>query len=243
MMSSPTKPEPVEQEIDEGSCIVVGVDASPETATRLGVRRMPVRPRGHAAFERILDTTAALLEEVGIESVTTNLIAERSGANIATVYKYFPNKHAIIAELFHRMREERARIASHTLAGLHDAADWRAQVALAIEESCQLRRHRTGVLALRKAMRASPELQQLDQDQSQSLTDILAVEIAAVAERMPRAQARIIARCCMEAANALLDLWNDAMPSEAERIRAQIDALVVGYLAPYFDSPKRAPPP
>lgn len=216
------------------------LDAGAEGATRLGVRRLPVRPRGHAAFERILETTASLLEEVGIENVTTNLIAERSGANIATVYKYFPNKHAIIAELFHRMREDRARIARAALAGLHAAADWRAQMRTAIQGACQLRRERRGLLALRQAMRASPELQQLDREQSYTLTGILAEEILAVAPRLSRAEAGTVARCCTEAGNALIDMWSDATASEAERIRPQIDELVIGYLAPYFDGAKRS---
>ena len=78
-MSSHTKPEAAEQEFNEGSATVASSETGTDAAPRLGVRRMPVRPRGHAAFERILDTTAALLEEVGIENVTTNLEVDANG--------------------------------------------------------------------------------------------------------------------------------------------------------------------
>ena len=59
-------------------------------------------PRQHRAVERrrwILEATRRLLEERPVEEITTALIAERAGIPIASVYCYFPNKMAVIAEL------------------------------------------------------------------------------------------------------------------------------------------------
>lgn len=44
----------------------------------------------------ILDTTAALVSEHGLRSVTMSLIAEEIGIGRATLYKYFPDVEAIL---------------------------------------------------------------------------------------------------------------------------------------------------
>jgi AcrR family transcriptional regulator len=46
--------------------------------------------------DAILDTTAALVAEQGLLSVTMSEIAERTGIGRATLYKYFPDVEAIL---------------------------------------------------------------------------------------------------------------------------------------------------
>jgi AcrR family transcriptional regulator len=46
--------------------------------------------------DAILDTTAALVAERGLLSVTMSAIAERTGIGRATLYKYFPDVEAIL---------------------------------------------------------------------------------------------------------------------------------------------------
>jgi AcrR family transcriptional regulator len=46
--------------------------------------------------EAILDTTAALVSELGLRSVTMSRIAEETGIGRATLYKYFPDVEAIL---------------------------------------------------------------------------------------------------------------------------------------------------
>jgi len=49
-----------------------------------------------AVREAILDTTAALVAEHGLMSVTMSQIAEKTGIGRATLYKYFPDVEAIL---------------------------------------------------------------------------------------------------------------------------------------------------
>jgi AcrR family transcriptional regulator len=58
-----------------------------------------------------LQATTDILVRQGAGRLTTNRIAERAGVNIASLYQYFPGKHAIIAELRRRHgAEERAAV-------------------------------------------------------------------------------------------------------------------------------------
>lgn len=44
----------------------------------------------------ILEATTQLLEENGVQSLTTNHVAKRAGVSIGTLYQYFPDKQALL---------------------------------------------------------------------------------------------------------------------------------------------------
>jgi AcrR family transcriptional regulator len=59
--------------------------------------------------EALLQATADILVRDGYAKLTTNRIAERAGVNVASLYQFFPNKDALIAELSRRhVAEQRA---------------------------------------------------------------------------------------------------------------------------------------
>ena len=62
-------------------------------------QRRPKQERAKETRQKILDTALHLLDEVTIDKISTNAIARHSGVNIATLYKYFPDKYAILREL------------------------------------------------------------------------------------------------------------------------------------------------
>ena len=66
----------------------------------------PGRPRNEEARKRILDSATELLETRCFENITVDLIAEHSGAGKATIYRWWPNKEAVLIEAF---RERIAR--------------------------------------------------------------------------------------------------------------------------------------
>jgi len=55
-----------------------------------------VEAHRRAVRDAILDTTAALVAEHGLRSVTMSQIAEKTGIGRATLYKYFPDVEAIL---------------------------------------------------------------------------------------------------------------------------------------------------
>lgn len=66
------------------------------------LRRKPRQERARATIEAILQAATYILVERGWSAFTTNRVAERAGVNIASLYQYFPNKEAIVAELQRR---------------------------------------------------------------------------------------------------------------------------------------------
>ena len=58
------------------------------------------RPRDEEVRKRILDSAAQLLEDRCFDEITVDAIAEQSGAGKATVYRWWPNKAAVLIEAF-----------------------------------------------------------------------------------------------------------------------------------------------
>lgn len=201
-------------------------------AAELNLRRKPMQARGQATFEAILDATASLLEQVGGERLTTNLISQAAQVNVATLYQYFPNKQTVLLELFRRHSDALIALTDGKLRGLHQAGDWRAVVDELIDAITAARASTAGTTALRQLMRTSPDLLAHEQNHSQHLAATLAQELRSAGVR--REQALLVARCATEALTALLDWWQLGMDGRDKRIVAEAKAMVAGYLAPHL---------
>ncbi|WP_230987553.1 TetR/AcrR family transcriptional regulator [Mycolicibacter heraklionensis] len=62
-------------------------------------RSRPQQQRAREMRTRLLDTARQLIARRGVETLTTQAIADAAHVSIGTVYRYFPDRAAIIAEL------------------------------------------------------------------------------------------------------------------------------------------------
>ncbi|MEV6320150.1 TetR family transcriptional regulator [Nocardia sp. NPDC051787] len=80
--------------------------------------RRPTQQRAKETREQILDTAARLFCERGIGETSTNRIAAAAGLSIGTVYRYFPDRAAIVDELLERLLENTERRFTHWVSDL-----------------------------------------------------------------------------------------------------------------------------
>ena len=66
----------------------------------LNGKRPPGRPRSETARLAILQTTLKVLGETGFSNLTIEGVADRAQVGKATVYRWWPNKAALIADAF-----------------------------------------------------------------------------------------------------------------------------------------------
>ena len=88
-------------------------------------RKKPVQSRAVETYACILEAAAQLVERHGVAAFNTNLVAERAGVSIGSLYQYFPGKDALLIAL---MRREKERFGEDAQAALA-AADGRAALA------------------------------------------------------------------------------------------------------------------
>ena len=81
------------------------------------LRNEPVQARSAARLTALLDAAAAIVDEIGFERFTTAMVAERAGASIGTVYRYFPDRIAVLQSLAARNLE---RVLDRVVAEVRD---------------------------------------------------------------------------------------------------------------------------
>ena len=65
-------------------------------------RRIPVQARSRERVERLLDTAARLVDELGPDAVTTASIAAAAGVSIGWLYDFFPNRESVFDAVVER---------------------------------------------------------------------------------------------------------------------------------------------
>lgn len=70
---------------------------------RIELRKKPTTAAGAQITEAVLVAAGQVLEEHGADKLTTNLVAQKAGVSVGSLYQYFPNKDAIMAELARRL--------------------------------------------------------------------------------------------------------------------------------------------
>ena len=96
------------------------------------LRNEPVQARSTARLTRLLDAAAEVIDEIGFERLTTAMVAERAGASIGTVYRYFPDRIAVLQSLSVRATAEFIDEVGATLRE-ESHTDWLQAVDAAIE--------------------------------------------------------------------------------------------------------------
>ena len=71
----------------------------PSATRRLLPSKLPRQRRSRATRARLLEAAARVFAERGYAGGTTNHIAAEAGLSVGSLYQYFPNKDAMLAEL------------------------------------------------------------------------------------------------------------------------------------------------
>ncbi len=209
---------------------------------QLSPRRRPSQDRSRDRVERILDATAALLGDTPVDKITTAAIAEEAGVPIGSVYQYFPNKLAVLAELARRVMEQVDTKTASLITGDFGVLPWDQAIDRAIDATMQGYAEQPGYLQLLLSIRPTPEFRLITDESNARVAALLALHPALQAV-IPADRIELVTRAAIQAANSLQD-W--ALSSDdsalANRITGEMKTLLKGYLAVHMDesSPYRS---
>ncbi|MDQ0993568.1 TetR/AcrR family transcriptional regulator [Streptomyces sp. V3I7] len=100
------------------------------TGAQHPARRTPQQDRSRAMVDRILTAGREILLERGYERTSTSRIAKRAGISPGSLYQYFPDKEAILAQVLDRYVEQvHRRITDAFMANLTAADPVRRTIA------------------------------------------------------------------------------------------------------------------
>jgi AcrR family transcriptional regulator len=118
--------------------------------SKLLPRKNPSQNRSQETVENIYQATTHILEDVGLEKLSTNKIAEKAGISIGSLYQYFPTKEAIISAMMERYLHKQVSIIELKLQSLDHKKTLEETVEVLVEATIEGKRkasHLTKLLA------------------------------------------------------------------------------------------------
>jgi len=201
---------------------------------QLSPRRKPSQERSRDRVERILDATASLLGEMSVDKITTAAIAEKAGVPIGSVYQYFPNKLAVLAQLARRVMESVDLRTATLIAEDFGVLPWDQAIDRAIDATMQGYSEQPGYVQLLLSIRPTPEFGAITDESNERVASLLALH-PALQSVIPPERIQLVTRSAVRAVNSLQDWALAANDVEtANEIIGEMKTLLKGYLAVYM---------
>jgi AcrR family transcriptional regulator len=200
-------------------------------------RKRPVQARSVARVERILDAAAAQIAEVGVASVTTTAIAQAAGITLASLYRYFPNKTAVIRAVAERQLQ---RLDAHFEAFLEDF-DLEQGLERLLDTYAAFYRTEPGYVEIWSGVQAIPELAELDLMDLQRTTRRLAERTKVRYPSADEHQAQTVTMMLSRAISGVLRLAMTLPPDAAAAMLGELKVMARVYIRDRLTSGRREP--
>jgi AcrR family transcriptional regulator len=122
-------------------------DTTDSTGAQPMVRTEPVQQRSAQRVAHLLDTAALLIDEQGIDALTTSDVAARGDSSVGVVYRYFPNIQSLLRALAARNLARFTETIYDRLSA--DSVEWLQTVDVSIDTFIEFNRTEPGFRALR----------------------------------------------------------------------------------------------
>jgi AcrR family transcriptional regulator len=153
----------------------------------------PVQDRAHRTRDRLLDVAGALLGQIGIERISTNLVAQHAGMTPPALYRHFRNKYDLLAALSERLMQRQNQVLIDWLDRWQGSgqAGLTAHLADLFRETARATDAEPGGVWIERALRAVPQLAPIRVASHRYVTDRIT---AVMAELAPEQDAGVLWR-------------------------------------------------
>jgi len=201
----------------------------------LETKLKPQQHRARSTYDAILEAAGELLAEVGVERLSTNLICRRAGLTPPALYRYFPNKYALLKELGERLMAAQDEAVFAWQEKFHPGhggnVEEEAQKRCLVEREVNaITRRFPGGGWVMRALRAVPTLSAV---RIRSREAVAERDFEVLAKRFPHADKkvlRIAATLAVEVMYAATELVMDQPELDADIITEEISYMTALYL-------------
>jgi AcrR family transcriptional regulator len=209
--------------------VPVAAPAPAASGVELDRKRDPTQTRALETCERILDAAANLLGEVGIERLSTNLICERAGLSPPALYRYYPNKYAVLAELGVRLMMSQNELLETwaTPATMKlPAAKFEQRIRQLFLDTLALTRAAIAGEWITRALRAVPSLAPVRIESHDHVTGLVVAAFGQAYPGVPQARVRLVSRLAIEVMYSAQELLVDDATLDADEVAAVMSQMV-----------------
>jgi len=182
-------------------------------------KNRPQQDRAKRTYERILASAAELLVEVGVERISTNLVAERARITVPALYRYFPNKYAVLNALGAALMDKQNAVFQQWFDKYLEEGD--PQLLLGnihelLKTTYDVTRMQIGGLEVVQALRAVAPLQEVRLESHRLVANQFAMMVAQLLMRPIDELLRIQARLSIDTGYAIVEmaLEDQSLPTD-----------------------------
>jgi AcrR family transcriptional regulator len=200
------------------------------------MRHRPQQTRSQERVDLILDTAAELVAEEGYEMLTTNAIAERAGISIGSLYRYFPDKDAILRGLAVRHLEQVQAI--HGQVFTEDLVYLPLEVVLdrIVDPFVELHVACPAFKQILLGSDVSADIAAASEEMDDEIVERMVGFLRQAAPGLNERRAHLVAMVCKAEVKALLSLITSESDMEFRaQVTAEMKRMLLNYLAPLFD--------
>jgi AcrR family transcriptional regulator len=166
---------------------------------------------------------------VGIERLSTNLICERAGLSPPALYRYYPNKYAVLAELGVRLMMSQNELVQKwaTPATMKlPAARFEERIRQLFLDTLELTRKAIAGEWITRALRAVPSLAPVRIESHDHVTGLLVAAFAVAYPAVPTARVRLVSRLAIEVMYSAQELLVDDATLDAVEVATVMSHMV-----------------
>jgi AcrR family transcriptional regulator len=204
------------------------MSVAPEsTAARL--RTNPQQARSQARIDAALDAATRILEREGPDGVTTTRVAAEANMAVGSVYRYFPDRAAILDTLWSRYLGDFGRLMDE-LGARAEVEAWDDPVGLVIDAFADFYRDKPALRAIWFGSRLSDDV--MAADRQQDLAMAAGLERLLVAQGLPVSdRLKTQAYACVLMCDALLKEAFRSDPLGDPKLLEETKTILRAYLA------------
>ncbi|GLQ51620.1 TetR/AcrR family transcriptional regulator [Dyella flava] len=192
----------------------------------------PAQSRAAETYEHLLDVTAQVLAEVGFEQLSTNLVCQRAGLSPPALYRYFPNKYALLHELGLRLMQRQNALLDQWLTPAAFASATALEEALTglLLETYEVTRQATGGIWIMRALRAIPMLQDVRLASAGEVAAQATARLRQAFPEVPLGELQLISRVADSMAFAALEMLFDDPSLDAPAVMRLVAASLASHI-------------
>ena len=183
-------------------------------------RSAPNQQRSRDTLEQILIAAADLIEEVGFEKLSTNMICRRAELTPPALYRYFPNKYSVLKELGERLMAQQNILMENWSLDAGDLSNLEAEIEMLLFETIRVTRQTKAGAWIMRSMHATPVLAGVRVESHRHVARLLAERIIETRPDLDHGRILPSARLSVEIGYAVVEMvFDEPSIDEGEILR------------------------
>ena len=186
----------------------------------LQTRNAPSQSRSEKTLDAILQATAELLEESGFDALSTNGICRRAGLTPPALYRYFPNKYAVMKMLGERLMQRQNEVLEDWAAAYDGVGDQTEAIFMLLKLTLDVTRSMPAGALVMRSLHASPVLADVRLESHREVTELLVRQLVRQSPELKPEQVRTSMRLSVDIGYAVVEMvCDDDTVDETEALK------------------------